>query len=191
MADARPGFDEVGAPQLKGAPRRFGLASIGRTMPDGRVEPYIDRLYLIRTRFFQVQLHAIHREDLDRWPHDHPRGFVSIVLAGGYLERWARLPRGEHYRAALLAGDMAPMPWWNAWQRDRRVRRVSYHRADDLHMIVSLDRTPTWTLLLLGPRGRRWGFLTDEGWVDASEGVAEPYGRPRLRDLLPRLRRRG
>ena len=72
--------------------------------------------------------------------HDHPWRFLSVVLRGGYTER--RLdPRTMEVNEA------------------HRVRWFNRMRTCDYHAIVKLARTPTWTLLFVGPRVRTWGYL--------------------------------
>ncbi len=70
--------------------------------------------------------------------HDHPFGFISIVLRGGYVE--AR----KDPRDGLI--------------HERRVWRVNFMRRSDAHTITALSRVPTWTLLFCGPNRRSWGF---------------------------------
>ena len=104
---------------------------------------YLRRWYLVSTPWFGIYMHAIFLPDRDPWMHDHPWSFVSIVLKGGYLEGL-----GNGVRHRWRAGSI------------HRLRHV------DAHAIRSLDRTPTWTLILRGPRRRDWGYHTDQGWVD-------------------------
>lgn len=111
---------------------------------DGR--PYLTRWRLIQTPLFAAYLHRFWAPDHDEDFHDHPWDFVSIVLAGGYVEE-----RGWPLRV------------------ERRGRgSVAYRRAEDLHRIASVI-VPTWTLVLCGRRRREWGFQTPHGWVQWEE----------------------
>ena len=106
--------------------------------------PFGETRYRARRHLPAILLHHIHRPDADRAMHDHPWWFVSIVLRGGYVER--RAAEGfvqAQYRAA---------------------GRWAFRRATDLHEIVSVQ-PGTWTLMIVGPKRREWGFLTADGWV--------------------------
>jgi hypothetical protein len=105
--------------------------------------PYLRRWRIFECPWFGVYLHRIDGPDEGRDLHDHPWPFVSIVLRGGYIEE---VP--DYYGV-----------------RERSVRWVNFKAAEDRHRVASVDK-PTWTLVLRGPRWRRWGFLTDHGWVD-------------------------
>ncbi len=118
-------------------------------------QPYLIRWRLIETPWFGVFLHHILRSDRDRATHDHPWGFVSVILSGGYTEHsQVRRPHGatftKHYRAGSI------------------VR----HKATDLHRL-ELDR-PAWTLVFIGARCREWGFMTPRGWVHWEQYLATP-----------------
>lgn len=125
-------------------------AFIRRLAVPGRRGVYLDRLRIIQTPWFAIWLHRLGEPDRDRHLHDHPRPFVSLVLRGGYVEE---LPW-----PSTLSGTCGGYT--------SHVRWLNIKRATDLHRIVSLDRTPTWTLVFCGPLRRRWGFVTEDGWVD-------------------------
>lgn len=109
---------------------------------------YLTRWRIIQTPWGGIFLHAIRRPDGDRALHDHPWSFISLVLKGGYVEI---LP-------------------------DRVVSRlqgsITRRRAEDQHRISILREHPTWTLLLVGPRRRDWGFYVDGGWVRWEQYIA-------------------
>lgn len=110
---------------------------------------YLTRYTLLWTPWFRLYLHHIQRSDADRALHDHPWWFASLILRGGYMEF---LPRG--YKV-------------------RRPGSVIFHRAEDAHRIQlhlntpDLNEIPAWTLVLCGRKARAWGFVTEQGWVDA------------------------
>lgn len=116
-------------------------------------DPYMDR-WEIRTPWFAIRLHHILRSDHDRALHDHPWSFVSLILWGGYREvRYSETkPRG--------ADDATRFPVAKIW---RRPLSIAFRRAEDAHRL-ELDR-PAWTLVLMGPKRRPWGFYTNAGWV--------------------------
>lgn len=144
---------------------------------------YMRRWYLIRVpRLFSVRVHHIRLPDEDRWPHDHPWTFLSVILRGGYRESWCT---PETFQFGMPRS--VPNPHWGQDQwvgfARRHVRRFSFHRATDLHRITEFDRGSkgAWTLILTGPEGREWGFRTDEGWVsrvDLGLGMSAPRHGP-------------
>jgi hypothetical protein len=124
--------------------------------------PYLTRYHLIRTPFFRVFLHRIHRADKDRCPHNHPwpKAF-AFVLRGGYQERVTTLD-GD-VRVSELHTHLAGSVSWRAFLPG------AYHRI--------IDVLPgTWTLFLAGPRQNtehgvsKWSFLDD-----MTDVPARPY----------------
>jgi len=114
---------------------------------------YMVRWRIVDCRLFGVYLHKILRSDQDRYVHDHPFSFVSIMLWGAYgevLSRYVSTPWGGHAHDYTII-------------RDRRAPSICFRRAEDAHRLV-LDK-PCWTLVLRGPRRREWGFYTESKWV--------------------------
>jgi hypothetical protein len=96
-------------------------------------------------RFSEIRLHKILRSDKDRHSHDHPFDFWSLLLTGGYDEV---LP------SSLLFDEFTARRRWLS---------VVRHRGADAHRLI-LTR-PVWTLVLVSPKYREWGFHTEDGWV--------------------------
>lgn len=121
---------------------------------DGDV--YLDR-WGWACRWFGIYLHRMTAPDPGVDLHDHPWPFVSIVLRGGYTEERAPA-RDAPWWAAMAAAwpDRARRGVEMSW-RAGSVHRV---RADECHRIITLRRTPTWTVCLIGRRFRSWGFYT-------------------------------
>lgn len=114
---------------------------------------YLRRWRLVQTPWFGVYLHRIQRPDGDRYLHDHPWSFVSLILWGGYREAYL---------------DQADAAFTPDRPRNRWLRAGTMHRMGrgSFHAIRRLLRVPTWTLVLVGPRRHGWGYLTDDGrWV--------------------------
>lgn len=110
---------------------------------------YLTRYHIVRTPWFGVYIHVIHRPDRDRFLHDHPWSFSSVVLRGGYQEETRRNLDSFTIKKTHKAG--------------------SFHRMrlkDGYHSIRTLLRVPTWTLVFRGKRVKDWGYLTPNGWVD-------------------------
>ena len=106
---------------------------------------YLTRWRIIQTPWFGIYLHKLGGPDPRPTLHDHPWPFVSFVLRGGYVEH-------------TPARDW---PWLYA--KPRHVARINCKRSTGLHWIQRLDRTPTWTLMLVGRRHRTWGYLDRDG----------------------------
>ena len=102
---------------------------------------YLTRLRVIQTPWFGIYVHRFDRPDSRATLHDHPWSFLSIILRGGYVER-----RPDRFR---------------------QIRFVNRMRLGDAHYIESLTRTPTWSLMVVGRRVRKWGYVepTDGGFV--------------------------
>lgn len=107
---------------------------------DDPTQTYLARLRIIQTPWFAVYLHRMDGPDSRLTLHDHPWNFVSLVLRGGYIER----------RLDPITMNV---------HEHRVVRHVNRMRTHDAHAIRSLLRVPTWTLMLVGPRRRTWGYL--------------------------------
>jgi hypothetical protein len=119
---------------------------------------YLERLRIVQTPWFSLYLHRIGTPDSRPTLHDHPWCFVSLILRGGYIERRLNL----HTREVSL----------------KHRRRLNIMRRDDAHAILELDRTPTWSLLLVGRRRRTWGY-----WRPLNEATGSWYWCPFDRDV--------
>lgn len=109
----------------------------------------LHRWTLLDTTRGRLWVHHFMPDTEDRDPHDHPRSFVTFVVAGGYT-------------------DISYLPTWSASgfvERISRCRRGSIHFRHAEHM----HRTKTgpdgaWTIVLTGPDVREWGFLKHGIW---------------------------
>lgn len=130
--------------------RRWVEGRIGARNPDFVIgppgEPYLIRWWLIpRNPLCNIYAHLILRSDDDRALHDHPWGFISIILRGNYAE-WRTDKLGE-YRWHYIAGD------------------VLLRSPRTLHRIAIDPQRSALSLVITGPRIRQWGFQTKDGWV--------------------------
>lgn len=95
---------------------------------------------------FSIRLHRIHREDMDRHPHDHPWHARSFILSGGYVEV----------------------------RRDRAMLRLagtSYAlRPGEFHRIAQVCEGGAVTLFITGRRSNQWGF-----WVNGRKVASHLY----------------
>lgn len=116
---------------------------------DGLV--YLARLRVIQTPWFGVFVHDIYQADADQDPHDHPWGFVSIVLRGSYREELHELDHLKIVRTKTYAR-------WSAHYMGRRSAHRITHAAPGLR-----------TLIFTGKRHDGWGFYTPQGYVPWQE----------------------
>lgn len=134
-------FDHVSAsasypspPDVSGLPRDV-VEQFGR--------PYLERYFAVgrgpRSPGGGARFHRILRSDVADM-HDHPWDFVSVIIAGRYVET---TPHGE---------------------QEFRAGSVLVRRAEDRHRLTLPDG-PVWTFITVGPARRRWGFVTADGWV--------------------------
>jgi hypothetical protein len=114
--------------------------------------PYLVRWRIVQTPWAAVYLHKIILDDVGRPLHDHPWSFVSIILKGAYAEQYKP---DDEARTILRA--------WGRWSV-HRMSSKAFHGITAVH-------SPTWTLVLTGPRRQVWGFLTPEGWQPWDEVV--------------------
>lgn len=119
--------------------------------------PYIERYYHLNFRpFSRTVLHRILRSDIDGL-HDHPWPFQTFILSGGY---WEHTQEGKFWRA----------PGYYA-ERGANF----YHR---LELDSEKAGEETWTLFLMGPKEKDWGFLNAEGnWVQWEEYIKDKIAR--------------
>lgn len=122
-------------------------------------EPFLDRWGLVHERLGGFYVHRIAGPDPGLDLHDHPWGFVSIILRGGYEEEVAPCAvldyfGGQTYRALTC------------WSTRRTWRRWTAHRMPlTIAHRITATKPNTWTLVLRGPTRRPWGFYVDGGWV--------------------------
>lgn len=117
-------------------------------------EPYLERYYLFlkdRKKFpFNIFLHHFLKGDPDD-VHDHPWGYATLILKGGY---WEWLPQFNSKGQKI--GELSV---WRGPGHFRLCKAESYHR-------IELDpEVDCWTLFMPGPQKREWGFLVKNKWV--------------------------
>lgn len=130
---------------------------------DGAV--YLERYRVLgwmpgsRWRGPSIYLHRFRMPDQDVALHNHPwPRAVSLVLAGGYTEQ----------RLARMFG--LPSCEWR-WLMPGQLNVIG---PDDYHRVAELHGDETWTLFLVWPRTRSWGFwLPSRGHVPWRERLRE------------------
>jgi hypothetical protein len=94
--------------------------------------------WVLDCHWFSLRLHHWYYSDDSRAFHDHPWGFISIVLSGSYT-------------------DISP-----AGRDHLSVGSIRYRPALHRHT-VQVSPGGCWTFLITGPVIRKWGF-----WVPRS-----------------------
>lgn len=118
------------------AVERFVIARLG--------DPFLTRWVLVGRRYggsrHAVYLHRFHRSDHDNALHDHPWGFVSVILAGGYWEH-------------------TPGPGGTVRRRWYGPGRVLVRPAAWRHRTEQPAGRECWTLVVRGEKVRDWAFF--------------------------------
>lgn len=139
----------------------YRLHATREEIRDANGDLYLTRYFIWKPRnkkFGRIYLHHIIRSDHDRALHDHPWGFVSLILWGGYVEvadTWQPLPKKVR-------------DWWthNGWvfrgngEVEQRFRPGSLLRrpASWRHRLVLQPGHTAWTLVKTTSKQRDWGF---------------------------------
>lgn len=130
--------------------------------------PMMVRWRLIQTPWGGIYLHFIHREDLDRMPHDHPWVFRSLILRGAYTE--------EYYPDVRLIGSKSYVGTDRRQNRTWRIGQRHTFPAGAAHRITKTHGKIT-TLVVVGPKFRTWGFYDGAGrFIDWREYHGQANG---------------
>ena len=139
---------------------------------------YLARFIVFQSKYCCLYIHRFMRSDADD-PHDHPWNFFTYVISGGYKEAFydrSKTIIGTDTRLAK-EGKTYFKDLWDKIINTRLPGSIAYRRATDVHQVI-LDRDyemseikqAPFTVCLIGPRLREWGFwpLEDRGscWVD-------------------------
>jgi len=156
-----------------------------RIADDPVLGPLLVRHKIVKGPAFGLCVHELRRSDYDRALHDHPWWFVSLVLRGGYWEEYhlADVPRwGDPFmQDGVTSFEVRSTRWRGVgsvafrparWRHKVRLltKATSHAYLTDAEYERSRldpdrDRSiPAWTLILMGPRVRRWGFWVDGKW---------------------------
>lgn len=91
------------------------------------------RYQLLKTPWFNIYLHQLYAPNWHPECHDHPWGFIAILLKSGYLERVG----STDYR--------------------RRVGSVLFRPATFTHNVTTPYGT-SWSIIFTTRKSREWGF---------------------------------
>lgn len=137
------------------------LFSVAYEHYDCATGPYV-HVWRLTTPWGSLRLHKWVDNDDVRAAHDHPWPFWTLVLWGGYIDLYHT---GEKHDGKLtFRGDRL------------RAGSLRYRPAKHEHTVL-LTHRPTWTLVLTGPRVRRFGFRLPNGdWLH-NEKYLKRYGK--------------
>jgi hypothetical protein len=134
-----------------------------RLIPDRRTgADYMHRYYIfLRDRKwfpFNVTLHKIVKSD-DPIFHDHPWGYMTIILRGGYYEHVPVFDsRGQKFAE---------------YSRWRGPGSIIIRNANEYHWLELDEEKPTVSLFFMGRQQRDWGFLKDNKWIQHEEYLGD------------------
>ena len=123
---------------------------------------YLVRYLVFKSKLFSFYIHRFMRSDSDV-PHDHPWNFFTYVISGGYKEVF--------YDRKAYQTNENQTEFTSLWTRKLNTRlpgSLAYRRATDIHQVVvdreyemsEIQEAP-YTICLIGPRFRQWGFWKD------------------------------
>ena len=142
--------------------RRGGKRELYRCGADGKPSLYMERFYLVKSKYFELMLHRFYMSDAVD-VHDHPWASFGFILKNGYLEHL-----GDNEKCV-----------------SRDVGDFTCRRAKSFHRIQLLEGTAgdVWTLFGTFKRVRNWGFLVNKKWMPfdeyfASNGTLEAQTLP-------------
>lgn len=136
---------------LAGYMERFWLIRIGQR-GGGESGPY---------PLIGARVHHILRSDEGRDFHDHPWGYLTIILRGGYWE----------VRPVLV--DNVVSYTVRTWHGPGS---VLLRRANSWHRLELPEGKTAWTLFCTGPKVQHWGFLVGRKKVGWREYLGVPAG---------------
>ena len=108
--------------------------------------PYLHRWHLIpKNKLLNIYLHHFVGPD-QRVMHDHPWISLAYMLEGVFLEVYRKKP--------------------DAWVDTRLIEagKWTYRSSVFQHFLRPEQVFPCWTIFITGPKIRKWGFITKDGW---------------------------
>jgi hypothetical protein len=97
------------------------------------------RYDIVKCRWFNIYLHELTAMTWHPKCHDHPWWFWTLLLWNGYLEE------NDSGLVSYHAGQLL------------------YRPANYVHNVVTPNGT-SWSLILTGPKSRKWGFKDCRLW---------------------------
>lgn len=127
----------------------------GKQYQERHTEKYLERFYILSTRWIGIYLHRFWSSD-DDGLHDHPWNSVSILLDGHYFEE---------------EPERQNVPYGSTITRRRSPFHplMKFRSRYDAHRITVDEENPgAWSLFIrFGLKRRTWGFYRNRGWQAA------------------------
>jgi len=103
------------------------------------------RWQILKTPWFSIYIHGIYAPDQDKHLHNHPWDYKSLVLKGSYIEE-------TNNGVNLL-----------------KFGSVTSRSGEDYHKIKTLLTNSVYTLFIVSPAKRTWGYQVNGKWMDNEE----------------------
>lgn len=134
--------------------------------------------YLVRRRLLRigpwvaVYLHHFIDDDWSRDFHDHPKRFISIGLWGSYIEEIPFHFVTEYEEGDIVSRKAYVAPWIRSFPATHR-HRIVLESTGDGDGNLRHEKHGCWTLVIVGPKTREWGFWLNGQWMKWSEYVSD------------------
>lgn len=136
---------------------------------DGMVNTYLHRWTLLKIGKYKIYLHHFLDDEWSKFPHDHPKKFISIGIWGSYEEEVYHIPSDYRYEFTKYTFRA---PW---------IRSFSPTHA---HRIINPKNC--WTICIVGKSERIWGFWYKyKFWIPWNIYVELVHKLKDLNDNLP------
>lgn len=130
---------------------------------------YLARYIVFKSKYGCIYIHRFMRSDSDT-PHDHPWNFFTYVISGRYQEVFYERKAKLGYIDNDTSKDLEFRAFWQQKTNTRLAGSIAYRNATDVHQVVvdkardidEVEDAP-FTVCLIGPRIREWGFWSDNG----------------------------
>ena len=103
---------------------------------------HFKRWQILKTRWGSIWLHAIYKADQDKYLHNHPWDFTSVVLKGSYYEQTS-LGNKKQYPGKINVRD-----------------------GSEYHKILELESEVVYTLFFVSEPKRQWGYRVRGEFID-------------------------
>jgi hypothetical protein len=135
-------------------------------------KPYLARYYYQSYRpYCRVVIHNVLKSDVAGL-HDHPWPASTYILSGGY---WESKLINENADPSSISQESNIEKVWRGPGYHGEFKSDHYHR---LELDPDKAGTSTWTLFMMGPKEKDWGFLGEDGkWVQHEEYIENLSGK--------------
>lgn len=125
--------------------------------------PILARRTLISTGRGKLLLHRFLPDASDRDFHDHPSSFLTLVFWGSYTDI-AVCP--DCHGNGTIRGAMCMLCEFEGQIVDDVVAPAIRFRSAEHAHITTMGSRGAWTLCIMGPKRRGWGFWRAGKWFD-------------------------